>query len=141
MRIGNLCGLAGIAMLAACGGGEDLPGDTRDTTAYAGVSEDEVLRFAGNEPFWGGQVVGNSLTYSTPENIDGTTITVTRFSGRGGLGFNGVLDGNSFDLAITPGDCSDTMSDRSYPFFATLQIGGEQRNGCAWRDTDDLGEP
>ncbi|WP_236781574.1 COG3650 family protein [Aurantiacibacter gangjinensis] len=138
--------LAGVAalFLTACGGGENaenVPGDAAETAAYAGVAEDEVLRFGGNEPFWGGQVVGSELTYTTPENIDGTTIIVTRFAGRGGLGFNGTLEGRSFDLAITPGECSDTMSDRTYPFVATLQLGNEQRNGCAWREGDDLGEP
>ena len=39
-----------------------------------------------------------------------------------------------FALAVTPGDCSDGMSDRTYPFVATLQVAGEQRNGCAWTE-------
>jgi len=33
---------------------------------------------------------------------------------------------------VTPGACSDGMSDRSYPYTVTLQVRGEQRQGCAW---------
>jgi len=35
------------------------------------------------------------------------------------------------DVMITPGECSDGMSYYVYPFTATLQVGDEQRNGCA----------
>ncbi|WAT19371.1 hypothetical protein OZN62_12180 [Aurantiacibacter sp. MUD11] len=122
-----------ILTLAACQQGSDstVPGDASDTAAYAEIAEDELIRFTGTEPFWGGSVIGDRLTYSTPDNIDGTTIPVTRFAGRGGLSFSGALDGQAFDLAITPAECSDGMSDRIYPFVATLQIGSEHREGCA----------
>ncbi|MEL1251236.1 COG3650 family protein [Aurantiacibacter gilvus] len=142
-RAAILAAIPALLTLSACQQGEDagnVPGDASDTHAFDGIGEHDVVRFTGTEPFWGGQVAGTSLTYSTPENIDGETITVTRFAGRGGLSFSGNLDGRPLDLAITPGDCSDGMSDRSYPFVATLQLGSEQRNGCAWREgIDDLG--
>ncbi|MCB2058943.1 MAG: hypothetical protein R3E09_04650 [Novosphingobium sp.] len=124
-------------LLAACqsGSGTGVPGDADDHTAYEGISMDETLRFTGTEPFWGGQVTGGSLTYTTPENIDGTTIPVERFGGRGGLSFSGTLDGENFDMMVTPAECSDGMSDRSYPFNVTLKLGTETRYGCAWSDT------
>lgn len=50
------------------------------------------------------------------------------------MGFSGELNGEPFNLAVTPGECSDTMSNRSYPFTATLTIGDELRNGCAYTD-------
>ncbi|HSG33186.1 MAG TPA: hypothetical protein VLA37_01530, partial [Sphingomonadaceae bacterium] len=77
---------------------------------------------------------GTTLVYTTPENIDGTTIEVARFAGRGGLTFSGTYQGSNFDLLLTEGACSDGMSDRTYPFVATLSLGGEVRNGCAWSD-------
>lgn len=122
--------------LAACqqGGDGTVPGDTSDTQAYGGIADDAVIRFTGTEPFWGGRVSGETLTYSTPENMEGTVIPATRFAGRGGLSFSGALEGQALDLAITPGNCSDGMSDRIYPFVATLQIGPDQRNGCAWQE-------
>ncbi|MCB2065940.1 MAG: hypothetical protein KDE15_04775 [Erythrobacter sp.] len=130
-----------MLLAGACHSGQTagVPGDAGDTTPFHEIAADEVIRFAGTEPFWGGQVAGTSLTYTAPDNLDGSVITVERFAGRGGLSFSGRLDGRTFDLAITPGDCTDGMSDRTYPLVATLQLGSEQRNGCAWRDSDDLG--
>ena len=111
-----------------------VPGDARSTEPYDGIREDEVLRFTGTEPFWGGQVSAGTLTYSTPENQDGTQIAVERFAGRGGLSFTGALDGGKFEMVVTPLECSDGMSDRTYPFTVTLQIADETRNGCGWTE-------
>lgn len=138
-------GWLALALLAACQpeqeavSGSGLPGDTDETTPFSGIAEDAVLRFTGTEPFWGGTVSGAQLTWSTPENIDGEHIAVTRFAGRGGLTFSGTLGGQQFDMALTPGDCSDGMSDRTYPFTATVKLGAQQLSGCAWREGDDLG--
>ncbi len=100
-----------------------------------------MVHYTGTEPFWGGEVRGNSLTYSTPENVDGALLTVKRFPGRGGLSFSGELEGESFDLMVTPGQCSDGMSDRTYPFVATLQVAEDTRYGCAWTDVQRFTEP
>jgi len=113
---------------------DGLPGNTDDTAPYDGVAEDEVLRFTGTEPFWGGEVSGNTLTYSTPEEPDGVAIEVERFAGRGGISFSGRLDGAPFDMTVTPLRCSDGMSDRTYPFAVTLEVAQETRSGCAWSD-------
>jgi uncharacterized membrane protein len=132
---------AGV-LLASCGGEQDanVPGDTGDESAYSGIPEDAVIAVNGTEPFWGGRLAGCTFTYTTPENIDGVAIPVTRFAGRGGLSFSGQLDGQAVDLAITPGGCSDGMSDRTYPYNATLQLGREQRHGCASLDGNEPGE-
>ncbi|KRA79384.1 hypothetical protein ASD76_17575 [Altererythrobacter sp. Root672] len=131
---------AAFLLLAGCqakdGSGQtdaNVP-DPNSTEPYAGIAENEVLRFSGTEPFWGGQVRGSALTYTTPDNPDGTTITVNRFAGRGGLSFSGVLDHADLEMTVTPMNCSDGMSDRVYPFAVMLKIGDETRNGCAWSD-------
>lgn len=120
-------------LLAGCSSEPDanLPGNLQDERPFAGIAESEVLRLTGTEPFWGGEIKHGTFTYTTPENMEGQAIEVVRFAGRGGLSFSGELDGQAVDIAITPGECSDGMSDRTYPFVATLQIGDEQRNGCA----------
>ena len=120
---------------------DEAPGNTEDPTPYSGIAPGETIRFTGTEPFWSGEVSGQTLTYSTPENIDGTVIRVERFAGRGGLSLSGVLDGASFDMAITPGQCSDGMSDRTYPFTVTLEVGGDPRRGCAWTDSRPFSGP
>ena len=111
---------------------ENVPGDAGDTRPFTEIGVGDTVNFTGTEPFWGGRVSGAALTYSTPEDPEGTDIEVSRFAGRGGVSWSGTLNGARFALAVTPGACSDGMSDRSYPLVATLQVGGEQRNGCAW---------
>lgn len=118
-----------------------VPGDADDSRPYDRIAADDIVRFTGTEPFWGGQVAFTSLTYSTPEDPDGTSITVERFAGRGGVSWSGALGGAPFALAVTPGACSDGMSDRSYPFVATLQVQGEERRGCAWTERDPFVAP
>ena len=122
--------------LAACSAAHDasLPGDSEDDQPLATIGADEVVYLTGTEPFWGGQIAGELLTYTTPENQAGQRLAVTRFAGRGGLSFSGQADGDNIDIAITPAPCSDGMSDRTYPYNVTLQWGVEQRTGCGWTD-------
>ncbi|MXP25994.1 hypothetical protein GRI39_08060 [Altererythrobacter indicus] len=124
-------------LLAACSSGDDprVPGDTLDSKPFAGISDSETLHLTGTEPFWGGEARGTTLTYTTPENQAGETITVDRFGGRGGLSLAGRLDGMQLDIMVTPGTCSDGMSDRSYPFTVTLKLAAETLYGCAWTDS------
>lgn len=118
---------------ASSAGGATVP-DADSTEAYDGIGENETIRFSGTEPFWGGTVTGTTLTYTTPEKPDGTTITVERFAGRGGLSFSGSLAGTALEMMVTPLRCSDGMSDRIYPFTVTLKLGEDMRNGCAWTE-------
>lgn len=129
--------LAALALtLAGCAPDHNaaLPGDAADDQPFAGIAEDEAIRFTGTEPFWGGDITGTQLTWTTPENIAGQTAPVTRFAGRGGLGFSGQLDGQPIDLMVTPASCSDGMSDRTYPFVVTVTLGDSQLEGCGWTD-------
>ena len=136
-----------VPLLAACAlaecqqsgnGPANVPGNAQDNQPYAGIGDGETIHFTGTEPFWGGEAKGSVLRYTTPEKPDGQTITIARFAGRNGISLTGTLDGKAFGMAVTPGQCSDGMSERSYPFTVTLRIGaqedGELRNGCAWTD-------
>ncbi len=139
MTSAKLIALPVILVLSACvGDAQDaVPGDSEDTQPFAEITEDQVLRLVGTEPFWGAEIVDGTMMYNTPENIEGRRFAVTRFAGRGGLSFSGKIDGAQVDALITPGECSDGMSDRVYPYTATIEIGGEQRLGCAYREGVD----
>ena len=122
--------------LAACnpnGAEADLPGGS-ETQPFSALPEGETLFFTGTEPFWGGEIRDETLLYRTPEDQQGQTIEVSRFAGRGGLSFSGALGGRRFDMAMTPGDCSDGMSERTYPLTVTLSFGDELRHGCGWSE-------
>lgn len=119
--------------------GEGQPGAPQQ--AFEGISEGETIRLIGTEPFWGGTVAGGNFLYSTTENQAGETIAVKRFAGNSGLGFSGSRGGVPVDLTITSGSCSDGMSDRTYPYTATLRLGAEQRIGCAWTNRQPFEGP
>ena len=136
--------IATSLLLVACQteNGANAPGNSPE--GFTGIGPDETIHFLGTEPFWGGSTTGTQLTYETPENIEGTTFPVERFTGQGGLGLSGRLEGAPFDMTVTPGACSDAMSDRTYPYTVTLRIGEDMRRGCAWTDAQPFegpGEP
>ncbi|MGD9812847.1 MAG: COG3650 family protein [Sphingobium sp.] len=131
-----------ILLLAACrAGGPGAPGDSDDNRPWSGIAPDEVLSLTGTEPFWGGNVTGGTLTYTTPDNPDGLAIRVERFAGRNGVSYSGEMDGRRFTAAVSPGQCVDGMSDRVYPFNVTLEVAGETRNGCAWSEAHPFTGP
>lgn len=137
-----LASLFPLALLAACRSeNRNVPGDSFDQQPFAGIAAGETVRFASTEPFWGGEVRGDRLVWKSPEQPDGTALTVSRFAGRGGLSFSGTLQGKAFTLAVTPGACSDGMSDRRYPFTVMLRLGEEMRSGCGWTDARPAQEP
>ncbi len=123
-------------LLAACAPEHDaaLPGNAADDQPFSDIAEEEVIKMIGTEPFWGGEIAAGKVTWTTPENIAGQRAPVTRFAGRGGLGFSGQLDGQAIDLMVTPATCTDGMSDRTYPFAVTVTLGSQQLEGCGWTD-------
>ena len=97
------------------------------------------IRAVGTEPFWGARIEGRCVTYSHPEDQDGTRVWTRYAPGAGGGGtWSGALDGRRFELRTRaqPG-CSDGMSDRLYPIAVDLLVAGERRTGCA----EPLGTP
>ncbi|MEP5938121.1 MAG: hypothetical protein ABJ239_07335 [Erythrobacter sp.] len=125
--------MTAVAMLclASCGG----PADDELTGLYDGISPDETIYLTGTEPFWNMEIAADSLTYSTPDTPTGRRIDITRFAGNGGLGVAGTLDDEALQIAVTPGECSDAMSDRTYPFTATVSIGEGTLFGCGYTNS------
>jgi uncharacterized membrane protein len=126
-------------MLTACAQGDQI---SRDTEPFDGIGEGELITLLGNEPFWNIAVDEEQATYSSPDNLAGTQFTVSRFDGNNGLGLSGTLDGTAIQIAVTPGACSDGMSDREYPFTATVNWGDRQLTGCGYTDSQPFtGDP
>jgi len=135
--------MAAAALLTA--GCNETPGEiSRDSTPFDGIAEDAQITVGGTEPFWGLSITpaGSSYEarYSSPELPEGETFPVSRFAGNNGLGFSGEWAGAPVTLALTPGDCSDAMSDRIYPFTATLQLDEVTLFGCAHTDAQPFTE-
>ncbi len=127
--------------LTGCGAEKgDVPGDRDNRHPFGEIKPGETVRFTGTEPFWGGEVTGQSLVWKTPETPEGQVVSVARFAGRGGLSFSGTLSGQEMLLLVTPGACSDGMSDRHYPYVATVRLGEAEYRGCAWTDAQSYRE-
>lgn len=91
------------------------------------------LRAVGTEPFWGARIEGRCVTYSHPDDQQGTRVW-TRYTARSGGGgtWRGALYGKAFELTARPQPgCSDGMSDNRYPYAVELLVNGERRTGCA----------
>ena len=120
-----------------------LPEDARSGSGEApqgkraaGQENEPLLayRVVGTEPFWSGEIAGGEAVWTTPEVMAGTRFRVDRFAGNNGLAFTGRMGAETFDVMVTAGRCSDGMSDRSYPYIATVKLGDRQLEGCAWTD-------
>jgi uncharacterized membrane protein len=119
-----------LAAAAACtpaADGIDPKGKTFDA-----VAPDEAVTLTGTEPFWTLAIAAGEGVWTTPDNQPGTRFAVKRFAGNNGLGFSGELDGKPLTATLTPGECSDGMSDRRFPFVATIALGGETFAGCGY---------
>lgn len=139
-KFGLLAGLAAGALVSACQPVADGQ-SSAPQAAFDAIGAGETIRVLGTEPFWGGSIASGTFLYTTPENQAGESIAVKRFAGNSGLAFSGTRGGKPLDLTVTKGVCSDGMSDRTYPYTATLRIDTEQRSGCAWTDRQPFSGP
>lgn len=131
LRVKPGMALSAFVLLAACS--DSVTGDiSRDSEPFGAISPDAAITLVGTEPFWTLEIAAGSARYTTPENLDGSAFAVSRFAGNNGLGFSGELDGQDVVVAVTPGDCSDSMSERTYPYTATLAIGDATVFGCGY---------
>lgn len=127
--------LAALVLTAAACTPAKTDGIDPEGKAFDAVAADEAVTMLGTEPFWNLAVEDGNGVWTTPDNQPGTRIAVKRFAGNGGLGFSGEIDGKPFTATLTPGQCSDGMSNRSFPFVATIALGGETLEGCGYTDS------
>ena len=85
----------------------------------------------GNEPFWSVQARGGTLVFTTPEDQRGVTLLGRRVPSLVGTVILGSGPKGEFHFGVTPGQCSDGMSDRTHAFNSTFIYGGVTYKGCA----------
>jgi uncharacterized membrane protein len=130
-----------VLTLAACAPAQQDAINPEGKT-FDAVAPQEAVTLVGTEPFWNLAVEGEEGLWSTPENQPGTRFAVSRFAGNNGLGFTGTLDGEAFNATLTPGDCSDGMSDRRFPYVATVTLGAQTLRGCGYTSSQPFtGDP
>lgn len=101
-------------------------------TILGGVDLGQPLRAIGTEPFWSVEITPESLAYSAVDSagmrvdnpgptLQGTT-AVYAAAGE---------DGAALVVTLIATECSDGMSDRTYPLTARVELGPQTLNGCA----------
>ena len=135
MRLASLIAAAtALAALTACSQptAEKAPAAAAEARTLAGVDLDQPLRVLGTEPFWAVEITPAGLTYSgidRPEQkaanpgpaLQGTVaVWTTETEAKAAL-----------VVTLTATDCSDGMSDRTYPLTAKVEIGDDELTGCA----------
>lgn len=133
------------AGLAACGAdhGEPEASDPAATPALApgpgpqppSVAEapepgaEQAFDAVGTEPFWAVQVRKDSLRLSRPDYAE----VIVAAPPPGAKGETLAWTTDAMTISITPGACSDGMSDRRYVYVAEVKLGRETLKGCAYR--------
>ncbi len=85
----------------------------------------------GNEPFWSVQARGGTLVFATPDNQGGVTLLGRRVPSLVGTVILGSGPRGDFHFGVTPGKCSDGMSDRTHAYTSTFIYDGVTYKGCA----------
>ena len=125
--------LCASAVVAACSQpAEKAPAAPAEARVLAGVDLDQPLRVLGTEPFWAVEITPTGLIYSGVDRPE-------QKAANPGAGLQGtVAVWTTATEAKTPlivtlmaTDCSDGMSDRTYPLTAKVEIDGESLTGCA----------
>ena len=131
-----IAALSAVSLLAACTQqepqGPDRPEPPAAPPVLAGVDLGQPVRALGTEPFWSVDITPARITYAgvdRPEQtasnpgpaVTGTVATWTVET----------VQGNDLEITLIATECSDGMSDRTYPLTARVVIGEETLQGCA----------
>ena len=126
--------LAALALAACSPAGEPDQPDAPPEPApvLGGVDLAKPVRALGTEPFWSVELTGTEMVYTTPEPpeqrapqpnpvVQGTTATWEAET----------ADGTALSVTLVATECSDGMSDRTYPLTAMVKVGELELTGCA----------
>ena len=136
--------IAALSVLAACdaplGSNEDAP-PPADAPVTVGPDYGGDFDAVGTEPFWTLKIRPASMTLARPDHPEVATANPgVRADGDQGV-WDGTVGERRLVLRLTPGDCSDGMSDRHYGYSAEVWTDGETLRGCAAKTQDLAAQP
>ena len=92
-----------------------------------------LFRARGNEPFWSLDVTPSGVNLQRPDQAMLTAEYQPLEKAADGVRhFIGDTAEGKLELTLTPGKCSDGMSDTVYGWSAVAKIGDQQLKGCAY---------
>ena len=127
-----------MSILTACSQPQSV-GNVAESQAFkAGSlqkieSNETVKKFVarGNEPFWTIKAYEETLTWITPENLQGRQLKVDKVISADNVTYIGVDGNNDFSLLIIQAPCVDTMSGEVFDFKSVWTHGRDGNVGCA----------
>ena len=134
-----------LVALAACGGTPRPDADTAtpDSTEPDVITDADTLgpqpvepgfRLLGTEPFWSLTIDSTGLRFTTPEDTAGARFGFTHAVMAGdSLRWNSVGAAGAIEAVVAPARCSDGMSDKVWPYRASVTLGTTRYTGCAER--------
>ena len=104
----------------------------RSPRSWRGVDLGKPVRALGTEPFWSVEITPDALIYTRVDQPTqrapnrGATVqgTVATFASSTDLN-------QALNVTLIATECSDGMSDRTYPLTARVEIGADTLTGCA----------
>ena len=89
-------------------------------------------RALGTEPFWHLEVTASGLRFTTPDDTMGIIVPpLPPRQAADTLRWTGETERTAFDVRIWPVNCSDGMSDKTWPATALVEIDQKTWKGCA----------
>ena len=125
-----------LLLVAACSQGTTekaaAPADAPALPMLGGVDLNQPVRALGTEPFWSVAITRDAMVYTDMDRdeqraanpqpvIQGTTVVYT----------GATAEGSTMVVTLISTECSDGMSDRTYPLTARVELGEVSLSGCA----------
>jgi uncharacterized membrane protein len=140
-----LCALAAFALTSCTQHADDAPEGAvppadapvapappaAPTAPAASGSWPSEINAVGTEPFWGLEITKERMILSGPDRQDLVVSHSSPTINGPSAVFEGAAGEVGLKATLTPQPCSDGMSDRTYPYAATVQTGAETLTGCA----------
>ncbi len=113
--------------------GTPVPGET--SALPKGMADAEgAFRLQGNEPFWGVQVRGEVLIYTTPDYPNGIRFPAAAPQRSGSVlrwvALTPAPEAHTLEVSLEEKECRDSMADRTWSHTATIVFDGVTRRGC-----------
>ncbi len=121
-----------ILVLSACNQAAK-PAATAPKTNQAPNQEAVAFVCMGTEPFWSVEISEKAIVFQSPEIAPVSYPYVAPQTGDAGAVYITPPGGgkSGMKITITPGACSDGMSDVEYPYFVVVEREGQILRGCA----------
>ncbi|WP_022683663.1 hypothetical protein [Sphingobium bisphenolivorans] len=110
------------------------PAPVKQTASLPAAASDNSYYAIGTEPFWAVTVRGSSASIDRADK-EPARVIVSRAEEDGNVRYNG----EGFTMTVTPGPCSDGMSDAVWSDRVTISFGDNVVKGCGGRRDDPGG--